>query len=121
MKPGSKGGNVLSPRHCATVLKALAVETHLRILETLPVEENVLPISSANLTVRNRTCPITCGSFGIQMWWKEFMRGSRCVIGSLRSCGGYWPVDKAKPLILAVANCGFPNRFWLRPRLVVCR
>lgn len=38
MKPLPEG-NVLSPRQCATVLKALADETRLRILESLLVEE----------------------------------------------------------------------------------
>ncbi len=38
MKPASTG-DVLTPRQCATVLKALADETRLRILESLLVEE----------------------------------------------------------------------------------
>ncbi|MGQ0696089.1 MAG: ArsR/SmtB family transcription factor [Nitrospiraceae bacterium] len=38
IKPTSSG-NILNPRHCAKVLKALADETRLRILESLLVEE----------------------------------------------------------------------------------
>ena len=38
MRPVSEG-DILSPRQCATVLKALADETRLRILESLLIEE----------------------------------------------------------------------------------
>jgi DNA-binding transcriptional ArsR family regulator len=38
MKPASSG-DILTPRQCATVLKALADETRLRILESLLVGE----------------------------------------------------------------------------------
>ncbi len=38
MKPAASG-DMLNPRQCATVLKALADETRLRIMESLLVEE----------------------------------------------------------------------------------
>ncbi len=39
MRKFAPDGEVLSPRQCVTVLKALADETRLRLLETLLVEE----------------------------------------------------------------------------------
>lgn len=51
MKPPSEG-DVLSPRQCATVLKALADETRLRILESLLVEEKCV-----TEIVRELGCP----------------------------------------------------------------
>ena len=51
MRPASTDG-VLSPRQCATVLKALADETRLRILESLLVEEKCV-----NELVQELKCP----------------------------------------------------------------
>ena len=51
MRPASTDG-VLSPRQCATVLKALADETRLRILESLLVEEHCV-----NELVEELKCP----------------------------------------------------------------
>ena len=51
MKPTSEG-DVLSPRQCATILKALADETRLRILESLLVEEKCV-----TEIVRELGCP----------------------------------------------------------------
>jgi len=51
MKSASEG-DVLSPRQCATVLKALADETRLRILESLLAEEKCV-----SDLVRELNCP----------------------------------------------------------------
>lgn len=40
MKKLTPEGDVLSPRECAIVLKTLADDTRLRILKSLPAEEN---------------------------------------------------------------------------------
>lgn len=51
MRPVSEG-DVLNPRQCATVLKALADETRLRILESLLVKEKCV-----TALVRELGCP----------------------------------------------------------------
>ena len=51
MKPSSTG-DILTPRQCATVLKALADETRLRLLESLLVEEKCV-----TELVRELRCP----------------------------------------------------------------
>jgi ArsR family transcriptional regulator len=51
MKPASRG-DLLNPRQCATVLKALADGTRLRILESLLVGEKCV-----NELVRELKCP----------------------------------------------------------------
>lgn len=51
MKPASSG-DMLTPRQCATVLKALADETRLRIMESLLVEEKCV-----TELVRELRCP----------------------------------------------------------------
>lgn len=49
---GTVDNELLTPRQCATVLKALADETRLRILESLLVEEKCV-----NELVRELRCP----------------------------------------------------------------
>lgn len=52
MKPVSEEDVLMSPRQCATVLKALADETRLRILESLLVKEKCVTD-----LVRELNCP----------------------------------------------------------------
>ncbi|MDR4467058.1 MAG: metalloregulator ArsR/SmtB family transcription factor [Nitrospira sp.] len=113
--------DVLNPRQCATVLKALADETRLRILESLLVEEKCV-----SDIVRELGCPQPHVSHHLGI-----LRSSGVVEGvreGKQVCYRITPVmqralagRRGRPSILAVANYDFPNQYWPQLRLVACR
>ncbi len=99
IKPASPS-DILHPRQCATVLKALADGTRLHILESLLVEEKCV-----TELVRVLHCPqphishhirIISAFFEIPEWLRGFGKVSRSPIGSRRLSSGRWPTAKGR-------------------------